>query len=311
MLRRLMVVTILVMALAMSSVSAREWTDISGTHHVSARLLQCRDNMVWLEKSNSKLVIVPIEKLSLADRTYVARECPGQVSTRELSTPAAEAAKIAKTAQPAKAPASLQRERNKAAFHLASLSRRQDPPTEELEIEPTEEMPAEEVVEEPVAEAVEQPVEETAVEPADEPAAEEPVTEEPALDSPANEPPTEELVEEPVKESPASAEELPGPEVVASAEPPANYIYTGKCRTFHLIDKIRTGAYWYKGKHYLAMLYKAGEDANYLYYDSNHPDGQIIQWYFSKTERCCKFWVWKRTDTGHGHYEREYRERPN
>lgn len=317
---------------------AREWTDVSGLHHVEARLLQCRDNTVWLEKPNAKLVLVPIEKLSLADRAYVARELPGQVSTIEASPATTAVARRAKNALPALPPEALARQRELAAFRFASLSRKlnQPPEVEEIEIPiDAPELPA----------AEEMPAEEELVEPAaEEPAAEEPLTDEPVTDEPlglpeADEPAVEPLeepagepgdspsdeaaVEEPSMEEPVEAEddaaaeresestateEIPQP---APKTPPAKYIYSGRCGTFHLIDEIGTGAYWYQGKHYLAMLFKAGEDDNYLYYDSNHPDGQIIQWYFSKTERCCKYWVWKRTGTGHGHYEREHRERPN
>lgn len=117
-----------------------------------------------------------------------------------------------------------------------------------------------------------------------------------------------------IPEEVQAAEELAAPEVLPEAEKnPSHekFIYKGRCGTFHLIGDVGTGAYWYKGKQYLALLFKAGEDENYLYYDSNHPDGQIVQWYFSKSKRCCQFWVWKRTHDGHGHFEREKRETPN
>lgn len=221
-----------------STACAREWTDATGRYHVDARLLQCHEDTVWLEKPNSRLVLVPLAKLSESDRAYVARECPGQIGTRVEAAPATQPAEIARQEQPVTAPAVLERKRNRAAFHFASLARQPDDMPEELE----------------------------------------------------------------------AAEELPGPTPAAG---PGKFIYSGRCGTFHLVGNLGTGAYWYGGKHYLAMLFKAGEDANYLYYDSNHPDGQIIQWYFSKTERCCKFWVWKRTESGHGHYERENREIPN
>jgi len=280
----------------------REWTDVSGKYHTEARLLQCCDNTAWLERPNGKLLLVPLEKLSSPDRAYVAREFPNQGITIERGAAKAEPA-LAKSVAPARPPAELTRARARATIRFASLKRQPEELPEAAEEPAAIEPPAGEApVEEP-------PVEAPGESPSDEPAAIEEPSEAPTsepVDLPAE---SQEPPEVEQSQPPESTEEVPQP---TSATPPEKFIYSGRCGTFHLIGEMGTGAYWYQGKHYLAMLFKAGEDANYLYYDSSHPDGQIIQWYFSKTERCCKFWVWKRTGLNeHGHYEREYRSKPN
>ncbi len=50
----------------------REWTDRSGQHHVQAKLLGVEDGQAKLEKVNGTVVFVPLEKLSEADRRFIA-----------------------------------------------------------------------------------------------------------------------------------------------------------------------------------------------------------------------------------------------
>ncbi len=272
--------------------SGREWTDATGKYHTDARLLQCCNDTAWLEKPNGKLLLVPLDKLSFVDRAYVIREFPNQGVTQAHTPSPADAKAIAKSVAPAKPPEVLETARTRATIRFASYRRQQ------------EELP-EQVPEEDAAAAAPPEDAADAAAPPEDPAA---LPEADATAAPEEEGVTTDPVEMESNDA-ASTEEVAQPQ---AATPPEKYIYSGRCGTFHLIGEVGTGAYWYKGKHYLAMLFKAGEDANYLYYDSSHPDGQIIQWYFSKTERCCKFWVWKRTGLNeHGHYEREHRTKPN
>jgi hypothetical protein len=61
-----------VLATAWVSVaSGREWTDASGLYHTEARLMGWNGVDIWLEKSGGQTIVVPIEKLSAADRMHV------------------------------------------------------------------------------------------------------------------------------------------------------------------------------------------------------------------------------------------------
>jgi hypothetical protein len=50
----------------------RSWTDSSGTFHISAVFVKSADGKVTLHKDDNKDIVVPLEKLSDADRQYVA-----------------------------------------------------------------------------------------------------------------------------------------------------------------------------------------------------------------------------------------------
>jgi SLA1 homology domain 1, SHD1 len=80
--------------LSCSAVSAREWTDVSGTFHIEAKLQGRVGKIIWLEKSNGDVARVRLEKLSQADRDFVTKELaadpltpvPPTTSPRQLAT---------------------------------------------------------------------------------------------------------------------------------------------------------------------------------------------------------------------------------
>jgi WD40 repeat protein len=57
---------------AVSSLSGREWTDVTGSFHLEAKLLTVKEGKVYLEKSDGKVVPVPLDRLSEPDRKYLA-----------------------------------------------------------------------------------------------------------------------------------------------------------------------------------------------------------------------------------------------
>lgn len=56
------------------SLSAREWTDISGNYKVEAELLAISEKSVVLQKENGDLISYPIESMSEADKEYLKSE---------------------------------------------------------------------------------------------------------------------------------------------------------------------------------------------------------------------------------------------
>jgi hypothetical protein len=50
---------------------ARKWTDKAGAHSVVAELIEVKDSMVRLKRQDGKIVALPVEKLSDADRAYL------------------------------------------------------------------------------------------------------------------------------------------------------------------------------------------------------------------------------------------------
>ncbi len=62
----------LLLAVAVSvSVSAREWTDNTGTYKTEANLVEVRGNQVVLQKSNGQVISLPIDRLSKSDQEYL------------------------------------------------------------------------------------------------------------------------------------------------------------------------------------------------------------------------------------------------
>jgi hypothetical protein len=49
----------------------RTWTDITGTHHIEAKLRGVKDGKVSLERAGGQVISVPIAKLSDADRMFI------------------------------------------------------------------------------------------------------------------------------------------------------------------------------------------------------------------------------------------------
>ncbi len=60
----------LLLAVAVS-VSAREWTDNTGTYKTEANLVEVRGNQVVLKKSNGQVISLPIDRLSKSDQEYL------------------------------------------------------------------------------------------------------------------------------------------------------------------------------------------------------------------------------------------------
>jgi hypothetical protein len=54
-----------------SNGAMRRWSDSTGKYATNARLIRVRGNAIVLEKVNQKQVTVPIERLSIADRTFL------------------------------------------------------------------------------------------------------------------------------------------------------------------------------------------------------------------------------------------------
>lgn len=59
-------------AVAHAPASAREWADASGQFKLAAELVAATDSLVVLKREDGSLVAVPAEKLSKADREYLA-----------------------------------------------------------------------------------------------------------------------------------------------------------------------------------------------------------------------------------------------
>jgi hypothetical protein len=81
--------------------SPRTWTTNDGKHTVEATFLKVEAQKVWLRRADGKIVAVPLEVLSDADRKYVAGR-----AGKEASAPAAPAAKsrpVQKKTKPSKA----------------------------------------------------------------------------------------------------------------------------------------------------------------------------------------------------------------
>jgi len=57
--------------LVASPVAARKWTDNTGKFSVEAELVEVKDDQVVLQKTNGKVITLPVAKLSEADREYL------------------------------------------------------------------------------------------------------------------------------------------------------------------------------------------------------------------------------------------------
>jgi RNA polymerase sigma-70 factor (ECF subfamily) len=59
---------------AASDTATRKWADSSGTFSVEAEMVDFKDGKVSLKKTNGKVIIVPLAKLSEADQEFVRQE---------------------------------------------------------------------------------------------------------------------------------------------------------------------------------------------------------------------------------------------
>jgi S1-C subfamily serine protease len=70
--RRALVVVMIVGAIILLSIAShaqiRIWTDVTGKHHIEAKLITADNTQVTLERKDGKRVLIPLEKLSAADR---------------------------------------------------------------------------------------------------------------------------------------------------------------------------------------------------------------------------------------------------
>jgi hypothetical protein len=73
MIRRLSLAICSILFLASPSIG-REWTDRSGTRRVEATLVEVVDGSVRLKKPDGKIITLPLDQLSPADRDFVAAE---------------------------------------------------------------------------------------------------------------------------------------------------------------------------------------------------------------------------------------------
>jgi hypothetical protein len=55
-----------------SAAIVRTWTDATGQHTVTAKLVECKDGVVRLTKGNGQIVSLPLDKLSEADRKFLS-----------------------------------------------------------------------------------------------------------------------------------------------------------------------------------------------------------------------------------------------
>ena len=57
---------------SMSGAEIRTWTDDTGQYTVEAELVEVRDGIVFLRKTDGSVSPVPLDRLSEADRQYIA-----------------------------------------------------------------------------------------------------------------------------------------------------------------------------------------------------------------------------------------------
>ena len=65
---RTLVSTMLILAVLSPLASGRTWTDSTGKHTVEAAFVDLKDGKVRLKKEDGKIITIPIERLSDADR---------------------------------------------------------------------------------------------------------------------------------------------------------------------------------------------------------------------------------------------------
>ena len=63
-LKRVWMLSMLLLLLAVSPAWARKWTDSTGRYSIEAELVEVKDGKAWLKKAGGKVVAVPLTKLS-------------------------------------------------------------------------------------------------------------------------------------------------------------------------------------------------------------------------------------------------------
>jgi hypothetical protein len=68
------------------SQTARDWTDASGTRQVRAVLLRVEGDQLWLKRANGQLATTTLDRLSQADRDYLARSLSPQPTNQQAAS---------------------------------------------------------------------------------------------------------------------------------------------------------------------------------------------------------------------------------
>ena len=64
-------VCLMLLAIEGTAAEMRTWTDSTGQHQTEAEFVECRDGQVQLRKADGQIVILSLDKLSAADRSFV------------------------------------------------------------------------------------------------------------------------------------------------------------------------------------------------------------------------------------------------
>ena len=67
---------LLIVSIAVTSASARTWTDSTGAFQVEAELVGVENGVVTLRKEDGKVIAVPLDRLSATDRKFLAQRRP-------------------------------------------------------------------------------------------------------------------------------------------------------------------------------------------------------------------------------------------
>jgi len=76
-LTRPLLALILIFSALGAAAAVRTWTSSAGKHTIDAEMVDYRDGNVYLRRSDGKIVVVPLSKLSAADRAYVKQRVTG------------------------------------------------------------------------------------------------------------------------------------------------------------------------------------------------------------------------------------------
>ena len=81
-----------------AAAEARTWTDKSGRFQLEAELVKVEDAKAHLKGSDGQVVVVPVEKLSDADRAFIEKAQKGQPAASDAKGAEPPSGKEAKTA---------------------------------------------------------------------------------------------------------------------------------------------------------------------------------------------------------------------
>jgi phosphatidylserine/phosphatidylglycerophosphate/cardiolipin synthase-like enzyme len=70
---RILLATVVVLAVCNLAAFARNWTDTTGKHAIEAEFVNVEDSSVRLKKEDGSIFTIPLEKLSEADRDWVTK----------------------------------------------------------------------------------------------------------------------------------------------------------------------------------------------------------------------------------------------